>query len=115
MGEHRGQSNEPRLVDRRGLHGRDLMLVRLSSTSRTSRSSFLLMFAYFVLGEPNRHISAANIVEAALVIDGSRDPIASRRFDDLIRLAQIIIEPVTEAQFKGDDLRPHRYQSNLTP
>jgi hypothetical protein len=27
---------------------------------------------------------AANFVEAAMVIDGSRDPVASRRFDDLI-------------------------------
>jgi ribonuclease VapC len=46
----------------------------------------------------NRRLSAANFVETALVIDGSRDPIASRRFDDLIREAQIVIEPVTEAQ-----------------
>ena len=30
--------------------------------------------------------------------DGSRDPVASRRFDDLIQEAQIIIEPVTEVQ-----------------
>lgn len=45
-----------------------------------------------------RRISAANFVEAAIVIDGSRDPIASRRFDDLCREAQLIIEPVTEAQ-----------------
>ncbi len=33
-----------------------------------------------------------------IVIDGSRDPIASRRFDDLIREAQLVIEPVTEAE-----------------
>lgn len=46
----------------------------------------------------SRRISAATFVEAAAVIDGSRDPIASRRFDDLFREAQIIIEPVTEAQ-----------------
>jgi ribonuclease VapC len=39
-----------------------------------------------------------NFVESALVIDGSRDPIASRRFDDLVREANIAIEPVTEAQ-----------------
>ena len=41
---------------------------------------------------------AANFVEAALVIDSSRDPVASRRFDDLCREAHLIIEPVTEAQ-----------------
>jgi ribonuclease VapC len=34
----------------------------------------------------------------AIVIDASRDPIASRRFDDLVREAQLIVEPVTEAQ-----------------
>jgi ribonuclease VapC len=45
-----------------------------------------------------RRISAANFVEAAIVIDGSRDPIASRRFDDLIKEAQLVIKPVTEAQ-----------------
>jgi len=45
-----------------------------------------------------RRISAANFVEAAIVIDASHDPIASRRFDDLVREAQLEIEPVTEAQ-----------------
>jgi ribonuclease VapC len=45
-----------------------------------------------------RRVSGANFVETALVIDGSRDPIASRRFDDLLKEAQIAIEPVTEAQ-----------------
>jgi ribonuclease VapC len=43
-------------------------------------------------------ISAANYVETAAVIDGSRDPIASRRLDDLLREARFVIEPVTEAQ-----------------
>jgi ribonuclease VapC len=45
-----------------------------------------------------RRLSAANFVEAAAIIDGSRDPVASRRFDDLIKEAQIVIEPVTEVQ-----------------
>ncbi len=45
-----------------------------------------------------RRLSAANYVEAAAVIDASHDPIASRRFDELLREAQCIIEPVTEAQ-----------------
>lgn len=45
-----------------------------------------------------RRLSAANFVEAAVVIDASRDPIASRRFDDLLREAGIAIEPVTETQ-----------------
>ena len=45
-----------------------------------------------------RRVSAVNFVEAAVVIDGSRDPVASRRFDDLLREAQIRTEPVTEIQ-----------------
>ena len=45
-----------------------------------------------------RRISAANYVEAAAVIDASRDPIASRRFDDFLRAARVVIEPVTETQ-----------------
>ena len=45
-----------------------------------------------------RRVSAANFVEAAVIIDASRDPVASRRFDELIKEAQIIIEPVTELQ-----------------
>lgn len=46
----------------------------------------------------NRRVSAVNYVEAAAVIDGSRNPIASRRFDELFREAGLRIEPVTEAQ-----------------
>ena len=45
-----------------------------------------------------RRISAANYVETAAVIDGSRDPVASRRLDDLLREARLVIEPVTESQ-----------------
>jgi ribonuclease VapC len=46
----------------------------------------------------HRRLSAANFVEAAAVIDSSRDVVASRRFDDLLREARISIEPVTEQQ-----------------
>src|SRR3990172_12627247 len=45
-----------------------------------------------------RRISAANFLEAAIVTDASRDPIASRRLDDLLKVADIAIEPVTEEQ-----------------
>ena len=45
-----------------------------------------------------RRMSAANYLEAAVVIDGSRDPIASRRFDELMKEAQISIEPFTAEQ-----------------
>jgi ribonuclease VapC len=46
----------------------------------------------------SRRVSAVSYVEAAVVIDGSRNPVASRRFDDLFREAQLIVEPVTEPQ-----------------
>ncbi|MDR3440091.1 type II toxin-antitoxin system VapC family toxin [Telmatospirillum sp.] len=45
-----------------------------------------------------RRMSAANFLEAAVVIDGSRDPVASRRFDELVREAHLVVEPVTETQ-----------------
>ena len=47
---------------------------------------------------PHRRLSAATFVEVAAVIDSSRDPVASRRYDDLLREANITIEPVTERQ-----------------
>jgi ribonuclease VapC len=46
----------------------------------------------------DRRMSAANWLEAAVVIDGSRDPIASRRFDELVDTARIVVVPVTEQQ-----------------
>lgn len=45
-----------------------------------------------------RRISAATYVESAIIIDGGRSPISSRRLDDLIQEADIRIEPVTEGQ-----------------
>ena len=51
-----------------------------------------------IAGTTRRRVSAVNYVEAAVVIDGSRDPVASRRFDDLFREAQLVVEPVTESQ-----------------
>ncbi len=46
----------------------------------------------------DRRISAANYLEAAVVIDGSRDPVASRRFDELVAAADLHVEPVTGEQ-----------------
>jgi ribonuclease VapC len=57
-----------------------------------------MTFARAIEAASHRRISAANFVESAIVIDGSRDPIASRRFDDLVREARLVVEPVTEAQ-----------------
>ena len=55
-------------------------------------------FANAIASAKARRISAVNYVEAAVVIDGSRNPIASRRFDDLFRVAELAVEPVTAAQ-----------------
>lgn len=56
------------------------------------------MYARAVAQSSIRRLSAANFVEAAAVMDGSRDPIVSRRFDELLREAEVQIEPVTETQ-----------------
>jgi ribonuclease VapC len=58
----------------------------------------MLACAQAIESAAHRRISAANFLETAIVIDGSRDPVASRRFDDLVRTANLMIEPVTEAQ-----------------
>jgi ribonuclease VapC len=54
-----------------------------------------------------RRISAANWVETAVVIDASRDPVASRRFDELVQIAELQVEPVThdQAQIARDAYR----------
>ena len=55
-------------------------------------------FAATIERAPHRRMSAVSYVEAGAVIDGSKDPVASRRLDELIEEAQVAIEPVTEAQ-----------------
>lgn len=56
------------------------------------------VYARAIENAETRRISAANFLEVAVVIDGSRDPIISRRLDQLINEADITIEPVTERQ-----------------
>ncbi|HUK25079.1 MAG TPA: type II toxin-antitoxin system VapC family toxin [Terriglobales bacterium] len=74
-------------------------------------------FAGIIERAARSRISAVNYVEAGAVIDGSKDPVASRRFDELIEAAQIAIEPVSEAQARiarqayrdfGKNQRPSR-------
>lgn len=57
-----------------------------------------LSCAEAIANASSRRVSAVNFVEAAVVIDGSRNPIASRRFDDLLREAHVVVDPVTELQ-----------------
>ena len=45
-----------------------------------------------------RRMSAASMLEAAIVIDANDDPVASRRLDELLAVAGIVIEPVTGEQ-----------------
>ena|SRR5215831_14066640 len=40
-------------------------------------------------------MSAGTYIEAAVVVDSNRDPVLSGRFDDLLTVAGISIEPVT--------------------
>jgi ribonuclease VapC len=47
---------------------------------------------------PACRMSAVSYVEAGVVIDSNRNPVLSRRFDDLLRDAEISIEPVTVDQ-----------------
>jgi len=56
------------------------------------------VYAAAIAAHPTRRISAVTFVETAIVVDGSRDPVASRKLDDLIREAGIRIEPVDEVQ-----------------
>ena len=47
-----------------------------------------------------RRISAASYVEIGAVMDGSRDPIVSRRMDELLDAIGAIVEPVSVEQAK---------------
>lgn len=48
--------------------------------------------------EPNCKMSTANFVEAAVVIDSKRDPVLSRRYDEILRDSDIRLIPVDEEQ-----------------
>ena len=56
------------------------------------------LYASAIEGATSCRLSAVNYVEAAVVIDGSRDPIASRRFDELLATSRTMVEPVTREQ-----------------
>jgi len=55
-------------------------------------------FARAIQAAEPRRISAVSYVEAAVVIDSSKDAIASRRFDDFFRASRIAVETVTAKQ-----------------
>ena len=45
-----------------------------------------------------KRLSAANYLEAAIVVDANRNPVLSRRLDDLIAETGLAVEPVTRDQ-----------------
>jgi ribonuclease VapC len=47
---------------------------------------------------PIRRMSAVSWVESAIVTDGNRNPVLSRRFDDLLRDVHMRVEAVTPRQ-----------------
>ena len=47
---------------------------------------------------PILRISAVTFVEAAVVADNDRNPLLSRRFDNLIRDTQMLVEPISARQ-----------------
>lgn len=55
-------------------------------------------FLRAIQSEEKPCISAANYLEAAIVIDASRSPISSRKFDEFITNTGITVEPVTSHQ-----------------
>jgi ribonuclease VapC len=55
-------------------------------------------FAALIEAAENRRLSAASYVETAAVIDRANDPVASRHVDELLDVADIAIEAVTEHQ-----------------
>ena len=55
-------------------------------------------YAAALANAPAVAMSAVNWTEAAIVVDSARDPAASRRFDELIRVARIDVVAVTPEQ-----------------
>lgn len=55
-------------------------------------------FAQAISSATKCRVSAVSYLESAVVIDGGRDAIASRRFDDFFRASGIVVETVTPKQ-----------------
>jgi ribonuclease VapC len=56
------------------------------------------VFAAALLRDTARRMSVVTWVEAAIVTDGNRNPVLSRRFDDLLRDVRMRVESVTPRQ-----------------
>ncbi len=56
------------------------------------------LFEAALEGSPVNRISAATYLEVSIAIDRARDPLVSRRLDELLAAGAFVIEPVTAAQ-----------------
>lgn len=56
------------------------------------------MYEAAIESSPVNRISAATYLEASIVIDRARDPLVSRRLDEILAEGTFIIEPVTPTQ-----------------
>lgn len=59
-----------------------------------------VVFANAIEKAGSRRLSAANWLETAIRIDRGGGPLARGAFDDLVREAALVIEPVTEEQVR---------------
>lgn len=57
----------------------------------------------------SRRVSAGNLLEAYLVIDGGRDPALSAKLDSLIEELRLVVEPVTHEHVQIARDAFHRY------
>ncbi len=53
-------------------------------------------YAAMLAGAAEPVISAGTYIETAIVVDASGDPVLSGRLDDLLAVARVKVEPVTE-------------------
>ena len=56
------------------------------------------VYAHALATAAELRISAATFVEAGIVADGGRDPVAMRLYDNLIAGSNIVVEPFTAEQ-----------------
>jgi len=55
-------------------------------------------FAEAMENASSLHMSVGTLFEASIVADGFRDPILSARFDEIVEIPKMVIEPVTIEQ-----------------
>ena len=57
-----------------------------------------LQFSQAIAADPQPKMSVVSYVEAAIVADAARNPLVSRSFDELVRVAGVEVRPVTLQQ-----------------